>query len=66
MLKKKLARIRFIKEYMQEGIETAFSKIKALFLRKIQAMFKLYVQRFGNARFLSKTPSVINGASLKQ
>jgi hypothetical protein len=30
--------IRFIKEYMRKGIETAFSEIKALFLRKIHAV----------------------------
>lgn len=30
--------IRFIKEYMRKGIETAFSQIKALFLRKIHAV----------------------------
>ena len=30
--------IRFLKEYMRKGIETAFSEIKALFLRKIHAV----------------------------
>jgi hypothetical protein len=30
--------IRFIKEYMRKGIETTFSEIKALFLRKIHAV----------------------------
>ncbi|MES1223901.1 MAG: IS982 family transposase [Bacteroidota bacterium] len=30
--------IRFIKEYMRKGIETSFSEIKALFLRKIHAV----------------------------
>lgn len=30
--------VRFIKEYMRKGIETAFSEIKALFLRKIHAV----------------------------
>lgn len=30
--------IRFIKEYMRKGIETSFSEIKALFLRKIYAV----------------------------
>ena len=30
--------IKFIKEYMRKGIETAFSEIKALFLRKIHAV----------------------------
>ncbi len=30
--------IRFIKEYMRKGIETAFSEVKALFLRKIHAV----------------------------
>lgn len=30
--------IRFIKEYMRKGIETSFSGIKALFLRKIHAV----------------------------
>jgi hypothetical protein len=30
--------IRFIKEYMRKGIETIFSQIKALFLRKIRAV----------------------------
>jgi hypothetical protein len=30
--------IRFIKEYMRKGIETTFSEIKALFLRKIHAI----------------------------
>ena len=30
--------IRFIKEYMRKGIETIFSEIKALFLRKIHAV----------------------------
>jgi len=30
--------IRFIKEHMRKGIETAFSEIKALFLRKIHAV----------------------------
>src|SRR4051812_17067434 len=30
--------IRFIKEYMRKGIETAFSQIKASFLRKIHAV----------------------------
>jgi hypothetical protein len=31
-------RIRFIKEHMRKGIETSFSEIKALFLRKIHAV----------------------------
>jgi hypothetical protein len=30
--------IRFIKEYMRKGIETTFSEMKALFLRKIHAV----------------------------
>jgi hypothetical protein len=30
--------IRFIKEYMRKGIETTFSEIKSLFLRKIHAV----------------------------
>lgn len=30
--------IRFIKQYMRKGIETSFSEIKALFLRKIHAV----------------------------
>jgi Transposase DDE domain len=30
--------IRFIKEYMRKGIETTFSEIKALFLRKLHAV----------------------------
>lgn len=30
--------VKFIKEYMRKGIETAFSQIKALFLRKIHAV----------------------------
>lgn len=30
--------IRFIKEYMRKGIETCFSEIKALFLRKMHAV----------------------------
>ena len=30
--------VRFIKEYMRKGIETSFSEIKALFLRKIHAV----------------------------
>lgn len=30
--------VRFIKEQMRKGIETAFSQIKALFLRKIHAV----------------------------
>ncbi|PVD52515.1 IS982 family transposase [Terrimonas sp.] len=30
--------IRFIKDYMRKGIETTFSQIKALFLRKIHAV----------------------------
>jgi len=30
--------IRFIKEYMRKGIETVFSQIKSLFLRKIHAV----------------------------
>ncbi|MGV8096217.1 MAG: hypothetical protein AB2L24_30555 [Mangrovibacterium sp.] len=30
--------IRFIKEQMRKGIETSFSEIKALFLRKIHAV----------------------------
>ena len=36
--------IRFIKEYMRKGIETAFSEIKALFLKKIHAVtFKGFI-----------------------
>lgn len=36
--------IRFLKEHMKKGIETTFSMLKALFLRKIHAVtFKRFL-----------------------
>jgi len=50
--------IRFIKEYMRKGIETTFSEIKALFLRKIHAVtfkgFQLKLMLFIVAFTLNK------------
>src|SRR4051794_10779295 len=50
--------IRFIKECMRKGIETAFSEIKALFLRKIHAVtfegFLLKIIMFISAFTLNK------------
>lgn len=40
--------IRFIKEHMRKGVETCFSEIKALFLRKIHAVtFKGFLLKLG-------------------
>ena len=48
--------IRFIKEYMRKGIETSFSEIKALFLRKIRAVtFKGFLLKL--AMFILKLMS---------